>query len=87
MTGRFASAFSSIAGENKLIYRTEPSMYAEDFSYYQEKAPGVFIHLGVRPERKKTTGYGIHSSRFNPDEAAIKTGIAAHVAFALEILQ
>jgi hypothetical protein len=29
---------------------------------------------------------GIHSAGFNPEESAIRTGVAAHTVFALEML-
>lgn len=83
---QFANEFTRLAGPDSLVQRANPSMYAEDFSYYQELVPGIFVHLGVNDEKKRSAIYGIHSSKFNPDERAIKTGIAAHVAFALKIL-
>lgn len=83
---QFISEFSRLAGSDSLVRRANPSMYAEDFSYYQELVPGIFVHLGVNDVKKRSAIYGIHSSKFNPDERAIKTGITAHVAFALNNL-
>jgi metal-dependent amidase/aminoacylase/carboxypeptidase family protein len=84
---KFSSTFSSLTNENSIINRQVPTMYAEDFSYYQQKAAGIYIHLGVKDPQKNTTPYGIHTSQFNPDEKSISTGIASHVAFALAILK
>jgi len=83
---QFSSGFSSIAGSDYIVKRTTPTMYAEDFSYFQELVPGLYIHLGVAGDEKAAIN-GIHTSRFNPDERAIKTGITAHVAFSLQLLK
>jgi len=83
---QFINEFTKLAGPDSLMRRTNPSMYAEDFSYYQEIIPGIFVHLGVNDVKKRSAIYGIHSSKFNPDERAIKTGITAHIAFALNNL-
>ncbi|HON10921.1 MAG TPA: M20 family metallopeptidase [Chitinispirillaceae bacterium] len=87
ITTRFSNSFSSLFGNSALVQREKPTMYAEDFSYYQQKTPGLYIHLGVKPVGRKFNGCGIHSSGFTPDETAIKTGIASHVAFACELLK
>lgn len=52
----------------------EPLAIAEDFAYYQQKVPGLFILLGTRNEEK---GYiqGLHNCRFNFDEKALLKGI------------
>ncbi len=86
LLNQFANEFKALAGADSLVQRTNPSMYAEDFAYYQELVPGIFVHLGVNDQKKKSEINGIHSSKFNPDERAIKTGITAHIAFALKIL-
>jgi amidohydrolase len=60
----------------------EPAMWAEDFAYYQEKVPGTFWFLGVKPDGTEQMP-GLHNSKFNPDERALIVGAAlmAHVAF------
>lgn len=87
MTARFGSAFSSLYGSSSVVRRPDPTMLAEDFAYYQQKVPGLYVHLGVRPSGRKFNGFGIHSAKFIPDEAAIKTGIASHITFATEMLK
>jgi amidohydrolase len=85
LTRRMHEALCGVLGPDRVITRANPIYFAEDFAYYQQKAPGLYAHLGVRPAGRKTVP-GIHSARFNPDEEAMKTGMLAHVAFALEIL-
>ena len=49
-------------------------MIAEDFAWYQQKVPGVFLFLGSRNEK---LGYvhPLHSDRFQFDEEILLTGI------------
>ncbi|NLD99619.1 MAG: amidohydrolase [Fibrobacter sp.] len=84
---RFCDTFSEYAGKTRVIQRPNPTMYAEDFSYYQEKVPGLYIHLGVSKKGKKPSDAGLHSAFFNPDESALETGIASHVLFTLDLLK
>lgn len=85
LSRRFVESVKYVSDCNVAI-RPNPIMLAEDFAFYQQRIPGVYAHLGVKPIEKSWDGYGIHTSKFNPDENAIKTGIAAHVAFALDLL-
>lgn len=78
-------ALSQTLGRGRVAWRSKPTMLAEDFSCFQKKAPGVYLHLGVRPAHKKNVP-GIHTSEFSPDEGAILTGIAVHAALAIDIL-
>ncbi|HEX2956301.1 MAG TPA: M20 family metallopeptidase [Chitinispirillaceae bacterium] len=82
----FKTVFESIAGDDRLEIRHNPSMYAEDFAFYQQILKGIFIHLGVRPLDGSFNGSGLHSSSFTPDEQAIKTGILSHVSYVLSQL-
>jgi amidohydrolase len=57
-------------------------MGAEDFSYFAQRVPASFIFLGCRGG--ESTGYPNHNARFDMDERALETGVAMHVALALE---
>jgi amidohydrolase len=83
---RAHAALCETFGAHKVVMRTIPTMLSEDFAYFQKKARGVYVHLGVRPARKKNVP-GIHTSDFVPDERAMLTGIAVHVALAIDILK
>ncbi|MFW6254668.1 MAG: M20 metallopeptidase family protein [Chitinivibrionales bacterium] len=85
LTSRAQKVFANLLGDNQVITRPHPTMYSEDFAYYQRKAPGLYVHLGVRPPNKKTMS-GIHSSQFLPDESAIRHGMALHAAMVLDFL-
>ncbi len=60
---------------------------AEDFSFYQQKIPGVYFFLGVAPEGANLSLVPFnHSSRFSPDEGAISTGVRALASLAVDFL-
>lgn len=66
-------------GEGQLITA------AEDFAYYQEHVPGLFIMLGVGdPAVPRAERPSNHSPYFTVDEAALVTGVRALVGFALD---
>jgi amidohydrolase len=82
---RMIKSFSILLGARRVITQKHPVMVSEDFSYFQKKAPGLYVHLGVRPPGKKRIP-GLHNAHFLPDEESIKTGIAAHCGFVIEML-
>lgn len=49
-------------------------MTAEDFSYYTQEMPGCFYRLGTGNVAKGITS-GLHTSTFDIDEEALKTGM------------
>ena len=51
----------------------EPSLGAEDFSVYLEKAPGCMFRLGVGHSDRPN--YPLHHPKFEIDEASIITGV------------
>jgi IAA-amino acid hydrolase len=68
------------------VVEVPPMMGGEDFAYYLQHVPGVFVGLGIRSEEKGST-WVVHHPRFTVDEDALPTGTALHVAFALESLE
>jgi len=62
------------------------SMGAEDFSYYLEKVPGVFIILGIKNEGKGII-YPHHHPKFNVDEDILWKGTALHTLLAYNYLR
>ncbi len=47
-----------------------PSMGAEDFAFYTERVPGLFVRVGTRSSTR--TAYAVHDSRFDLDESALE---------------
>ncbi|WP_028778309.1 M20 metallopeptidase family protein [Shimazuella kribbensis] len=50
----------------------EPSMAAEDFSFYLQKKPGAFLFVGMNSEK---SSYPHHDPRFDIDEESISMAI------------
>ena len=60
---------------------------AEDFSFYQQKVPGMFFFLGVTPkDRDIKTAPANHSPLFFADESALPVGVRAMANLALDYL-
>ena len=58
---------------------------AEDFSFYQERMPGLFLMLGVNDPGVPAGGSpSNHSPLFSPNEDALIIGVRALVGFAME---
>lgn len=60
---------------------------AEDFSYFQERVPGLFVMLGVTPKDMDPAKVAAnHSPYFFADEAALPNGVRAMAALAVDYL-
>ena len=58
----------------EMLHPINPMTIAEDFSYFQQQVPGLFIFLGSRNEEKNHT-HPLHSNQFQFDEELLLTGI------------
>jgi amidohydrolase len=83
-TKRAVEAIRKVAGEEAL-FEVPPVTGADDFAYYSEKIPGVFVFLGAGNEAKGAI-YPQHHEYFNIDEDALETGTALNVQYALDFL-
>jgi len=64
-----------------------PTTVAEDFSYFQQKVPGVFFHLGASADGvDPADSPPNHSPQFDVNERVLETGVRAHVTIALSYL-
>ncbi|MGN6266529.1 MAG: M20 metallopeptidase family protein [Ginsengibacter sp.] len=64
---------AELQGEEN-VEETEMRMGAEDFAFYSHLVPACFFRLGVANTKKGITS-GVHTSTFDIDENAIKTGM------------
>jgi len=83
-TRRAVETVKKIVGPEAL-FEVPPVTGAEDFAFYSEKIPGVFVLLGAGNEAKGAI-YPQHHESFNIDEDALETGTALHVQYALDFL-
>ena len=65
-----------------VVWLEKASMGGEDFCYFLEKAPGVYIRLGAGEDQPP-----LHNSKLLPPEEMMKAGIKYLVEFALDALK
>ncbi len=83
LTKLMAPTLQRVVGAGKLL-ETQRLTTAEDFSFYAQKVPGLFFHVGITPpEVPLLKAAPNHSPRFRIDEAGLLTGLRAlvHVTF------
>ena len=71
----------SYLGEKSWIPDLPQVMGAEDFAFYVDKIPGVFLRLGLGEDSP-----ALHSAEFDFNDKAIEAGITIMSALALETL-
>ncbi len=62
------------------------TMGSEDFSFFQQKAPGTYFFIGSNNEARGLH-YGHHHPKFDFDEEALARGSALMAAAALEVIK
>ena len=80
---KLAEFVMEIAKKLGSVVEAEPTMGAEDFAFYLQKAPGVFIFLGIRNEEKGIV-YPHHHPKFDVDESVLWKGTAMYSLLAYE---
>lgn len=70
------NTFMNIHMEDTIVIN--PQMISEDFSYYQEKIPGLFYFIGTYNEAKGHV-YPLHNSRFNFDDEIMVHGLKTYI--------
>jgi amidohydrolase len=84
---RMAATLRRVAGAGN-VSLTRPVTGAEDFGYFAERVPGLFVFVGVRPKGSPESAFvSNHSPRFFADEAALPAGTRALVALASDFLR
>ena len=69
------------------VLESAPSMPSEDFSFFLQRAPGMFFFLGVTPRgADPATAPANHSPLFVVDESAFPAGITALASLAIDAL-
>jgi amidohydrolase len=75
-------ALRRVLGDDAVVYGDKPRMVSEDFCYFANKVPGVFLGHGSRTPGKAPAQ--VHSCDFYSDPATITFGTLTLCAFALE---
>jgi amidohydrolase len=86
LTERMVPTLRRVAGPDNL--RLSPLVgTAEDFSFFQQKVPGLFVFLGVTPKDQDHTKVPVnHSPLFFADESALPVGVKLMTNLALDYL-
>ena len=74
-----------ILGKEHVLWKIAPGMGVEDFSFFLNKTPGVFYHLGCGNQAKSQTA-PLHSREFSLDEDSLALGIHLQVSLALSLM-
>jgi amidohydrolase len=80
---RMAPTLRSVAGDG--FIEAQQTTTAEDFSYFANEVPGLFLFLGVAPDDPELV-YPNHSPRFYADERALPVGMRALTALTLDYM-
>ncbi len=75
-----------ILGPDKVKVAKNPSMGAEDFSYFADEAKGAFFSLGCG-NKEKNINYNVHHPKFQIEEECLKVGILIQIENTLELLK
>ena len=87
LTERMAPTLRRVAGAEKTLV-VNPVLGAEDFSFYQQKVPGLFFWVGTRPKNVSAEDAASnHSPKFYVDESGLLLGIRAMTTVAVDYLK
>ena len=85
LTEKMAPTFRKVTNDVILVNAT---LGAEDFSFYQQKVPGLFFWLGTRPKnRTAEAAASNHSPLFFVDESGLALGVRAMARVAVDYLR
>lgn len=86
LTARMVATLRRVAGDAG-VSEGRPVTGSEDFGYFAERVPGLFVFLGVRPKGSPESAFVInHSPRFFADEAALPVGVRTMASLAADYL-
>ena len=86
LTARMAPTLKRVARDGKAAV-IPPITGAEDFSFFQQKIPGLYFFLGVTPDGvNPATAAKNHSPLFFADEKALPVGVRALTQVTLDYM-
>ncbi|WP_044172051.1 amidohydrolase [Flectobacillus major] len=87
LTEKMLPTLESVAGKNNVAL-TAAATGAEDFSFYQEKVPGLFFFLGGAPKGKKESETASHHTPdFYIDEGGFVLGMKVMTNLTLDYME
>ncbi|MFZ2490481.1 MAG: amidohydrolase [Thermoanaerobaculia bacterium] len=86
LTAASVPTLQRVAGRDKVLV-ANASLGAEDFSFYQQKVPGLFFWLGTRPDGQTAEeAASNHSPKFEVNESGMLLGARALANLAVDFL-
>ena len=86
LTERMLPTLRRVAGAGHVM-AVPPTTTSEDFSYFAQRAPGLFLFLGVTPaDQDASKAAPNHSPRFYADEGALPIGVRTLASLAMDYL-
>lgn len=87
LTNRMVPVIEAIAGSDRVSLRN-PVMGAEDFSFYSQEVPGLFLFLGGRPsDVPEHEAAAHHTPDFFIDDSQLNLGVKAFVGLTLNYME
>ena len=87
LTARMLPSLQKTAGADNVVL-TVPHTGGEDFSFFQQKVPGIFFNLGGMPKGgNPLTAPSHHTPDFYLDESGFKLGVQAIANIAVDYME
>lgn len=85
LTKLMQPALAQINGQEKLHVLDNNASASEDFAYYGQLMPSLFIFIGATPaDQEMAKAAPNHNPMFIVDDATLKTGVKSHMRFVME---
>ena len=81
MIAKLKESAEKVVGEDNVLPYIR-TLGGEDFGFLSRKKPCGIFRLGIRKDA--STGYALHTVRFNIDEQAMEHGVKLFVQFVLD---
>jgi amidohydrolase len=86
LTAQMMPTLQRVAGPGRVIEGF--TMGAEDFSFFAQQIPGLYVHVGIRTPGAKPEDFpSNHSARFHIDESGLTLGVRTLANLAVDYLQ
>ena len=85
LTQLIAPSLAKVHGEDKLHVLENNASASEDFAYYGQLMPSLFIFIGATPQdQEMSKAAPNHNPQFIVDDATLKTGVESHIRFVMD---
>ena len=85
LTQLIAPSLAKVHGEDRLHVLENNASASEDFAYYGQLMPSLFIFIGATPQdQEMSKAAPNHNPQFIVDDATLKTGVESHIRFVMD---